>query len=102
MLSTLNEPVLANAYKNDQLQVIATGSGSPCISFTHLSDAVEQACPGVDLVIIEGMGRAIHTNFYAKFSVDTVKIGSFKNPQAAAVLGAKIYDGLLLFEPIDP
>lgn len=29
----------------------------------------------VDLVVIEGMGRVIHTNLHAKFKCDVLKVG---------------------------
>ena len=29
---------------------------------------------GVDLLVVEGMGRAIHTNLDAKFTCDTLKV----------------------------
>lgn len=43
----------------------------------------------VDLVIIEGMGRAVHTNLYAKFTVDSFKLAVLKNEWLAHYLGAK-------------
>jgi type II pantothenate kinase len=63
-----------------------------------VSEEVCQAAADVDFLIIEGMGRAIHTNFRVPFSVDTLKIGAFKNPFMAKALGANMYDGLVLFE----
>jgi type II pantothenate kinase len=100
ILENITEKTLSQCYKSEQLKVVATGSGAPCLSFVQLSEEVSVESKDVDLVVIEGMGRAIHTNFYAKFMVDCVKIGAFKNPQIAKELGAKIYDALLLFEPI--
>lgn len=85
--------------------MVPTGSGAPCLDLLRVSEEVCIASKDVDLVMIEGMGRAIQyfvltsTNFNAKFSVDSVKIGVFKNPQVAKELGAQMYDGMLLFEP---
>lgn len=44
------------------------------------------------------MGRAIHTNYRAKFAVDCVKIAVFKNAQIADELGAQLYEGLCRYE----
>ena len=42
-----------------------------------------------DLIVLEGMGRAIHTNFKAKFNVDSLKLAIIKNEWLAESLGAK-------------
>jgi type II pantothenate kinase len=46
------------------------------------------------------MGRAIHTNYYAEFLVDSLKIAVFKNPQIAKELGAQLYEGLCSFHKV--
>lgn len=52
---------------------------------TELCDLMKSA----DLIILEGMGRAVHTNLYAKFTVDCVKLAVLKNEWLARSLGAK-------------
>lgn len=44
-----------------KLWVVANGHGSPCLDLRRVPDLLAEACMGVDLVVIEGMGRAIHT-----------------------------------------
>ncbi|KAJ3310341.1 Pantothenate kinase 4 [Boothiomyces sp. JEL0838] len=94
--------IIEKAYKSELLTFVSTGNASPCIDLDRVSEEVVSACTDVDLVIIEGMGRAIHTNYYAKLSVDTVKVAVFKNPQVAAELGAKMYDALFKYEEAPP
>ncbi|KAJ3118657.1 hypothetical protein HDU96_010641 [Phlyctochytrium bullatum] len=89
---------IADSWESKKLRVIGTGSASPCLDLRRVSDELAQASEGVDLVMIEGMGRAIHTNYYAKFSVDCLKIAVFKNPQVATQLGAQMYDAIRLYE----
>ncbi|KAJ3229620.1 hypothetical protein HDU81_005217 [Chytriomyces hyalinus] len=90
--------VIEKAVKTHKLKVVGTGSASPCLDLRYMSEDLTAECEDVDFVVIEGMGRAIHTNYYAKFSVDSLKIGVFKNPQVAEDLGASIYDGMRVFE----
>ena len=45
-----------------RLFVVPSGQGSPCLDLRRVSDTLAEATVGTDLVIIEGMGRAIHTN----------------------------------------
>jgi bifunctional damage-control phosphatase, subfamily II, fusion protein len=106
ILRQIEEQTISKCFNDGRLEVVPTGSGAPCLDLLRISEEVSSACQGVDLVMIEGMGRAIQytlltsTNFYAQFKVDSVKIAVFKNPQIAQELNANMYDGLLLFEPI--
>ncbi|ORX82130.1 fumble-domain-containing protein [Anaeromyces robustus] len=81
-----------------KLMVYETGSGSPCLDLRNVSCDLAEACENVDLVIIEGMGRAMHTNFHAKFICDSLKLAVFKNASVAKTLGGNMYDGICLFE----
>lgn len=57
-----------------KLYILANGNGSPCVDFRRVPDVLAEACVGVELLVIEGMGRAIHTNFNARFRCDTLKV----------------------------
>ncbi|KAJ3190165.1 hypothetical protein HDU85_000456 [Gaertneriomyces sp. JEL0708] len=96
-MSNFDEKVYS-AWKDGRLTAVGTGSGSPCLDFSRVSEELSEACQDVDFVVVEGMGRAIHTNFYAKFKVDALKIAVFKNPQVARELGAAMYDAICLYE----
>ncbi|KAJ1342952.1 pantothenate kinase [Batrachochytrium salamandrivorans] len=91
------DSIINDAWTKGRLQVIGTGSSSPCIDLGRIGRDLATASGDVDLVIVEGMGRAIHTNFHAKFSVDSLKIAVFKNPQIAKELGADMYDGMCMY-----
>lgn len=51
-----------------------------------------------DLVMLEGMGRAVHTNLYAKFVVDCVKLAVLKNDWLAKSLGAQQFSVIFNYE----
>ncbi|KAI2659302.1 4'-phosphopantetheine phosphatase [Labeo rohita] len=53
---------------------------------------------GTDLVIIEGMGRAIHTNYYAMLSCESLKLAVIKNSWLAERLGGKIFSVVFKYE----
>jgi hypothetical protein len=44
------------------------------------------------------MGRAIHTNFNAKFACESLKVAVFKNAVTATELDAHMYDAIVLYE----
>ena len=47
----------------------------------QLSPECVAAAEDVDLVVVEGMGRAIETNLYASFSCDSLKLAMVKHPE---------------------
>ena len=51
-----------------------------------------------DLIVLEGMGRAIHTNFYAPFACDVLKMAVIKNRWLAAQLGGNMYSVVFKYE----
>lgn len=53
---------------------------------------------GADLIVIEGMGRAIHTNFDALFKCDSLKVAVLKNQWLAKRLGGDMFSVVFKFE----
>lgn len=92
---------LAEALEEGRLRLIASGNGAPLIDLTQLSpELVRAAGQGdVDLVVIEGMGRAIESNFEAKLTCDTLKLAMVKDEGVAEALGGELYDLVLRFDP---
>ncbi|KAI5009728.1 hypothetical protein ZWY2020_011865 [Hordeum vulgare] len=55
------------------LMVVENGCGSPCIDFRQVSSELAAAAKDADLLILEGMGRSLHTNLNACFKCDALK-----------------------------
>ena len=53
---------------------------------------------GADLVVLEGMGRAIETNLFAKFTCESLKLGMIKHPEVATCLGGRLYDCVINYD----
>lgn len=66
-------------------------------SFAELSDAIEMH--NVDLLVIEGMARALHTNLNAKFKCETLKLAVVKNKWWANRLGGDTFGVICKYEP---
>jgi len=88
------DTTIAEARATGRLETVETGNGVPLIDLGRISAALAEATArrGVDLLVIEGMGRAIESNFDARFSVDTLKIAMLKDPWVARELGGEVYD----------
>ncbi|CAD7092401.1 unnamed protein product [Hermetia illucens] len=94
--------ILQNARNNNQLLVYATGQSTPCLDLRTLSPELCMAMKTneTDLIVIEGMGRALHTNLYAKFSCETFKLAVVKNKWLAEHLGGELFSVICKYESI--
>ena len=54
---------MGRARREARLYVCGNGQGSPCLDLRRVPDTLADATVGADLVVVEGMGRAIHTNY---------------------------------------
>ncbi|KAK6924844.1 Damage-control phosphatase ARMT1-like, metal-binding domain [Dillenia turbinata] len=82
------------------LMVVENGCGSPCIDFRQVSSELAAAAKEADLIILEGMGRALHTNFNARFKCDALKLAMVKNQRLAEkLIKGNIYDCICRYEP---
>ncbi|KAF8005956.1 hypothetical protein BT93_K0284 [Corymbia citriodora subsp. variegata] len=82
------------------LMVVENGCGSPCIDLRQVSSELAAVAKDADLVILEGMGRALHTNLNARFKCDALKLAMVKNQRLAEKLvKGKIYDCVCKYEP---
>jgi uncharacterized protein with ATP-grasp and redox domains len=91
---------IAQAYKKEELVLIESGCITPLIDLSQirveLCRAVERF--GVDLVVIEGMGRALESNFETPFTCDALKIAMIKSSNIAQWLGGSLYDLVIKYE----
>ena len=93
--------VVHEALADGRLELVPSGNGVPLIDLSmvsrELAEAVERR--HIDLVVLEGMGRAIESNLDASFTCDAIKIAMVKDPGVARLLGGALYDLVLKFEP---
>ncbi|CAB4486120.1 fumble-domain-containing protein [Rhizophagus irregularis] len=92
------DSLVAAAWASKKISVMETGSASLCLDLRRINEDLVEACQDVDLIVLEGMGRAIHTNYNAKFTCESLKIAVFKNAATATELGAHMYDAIVLYE----
>ena len=93
---------LARALADDRLAIVASGARAPLIDLTRLSpDCVERAADA-DLILLHGMGRAIESNFQARFSCDALWVAVLKDEAVAARAGGRLFDCIFRFQPGRP
>ncbi|GJP44935.1 hypothetical protein CLOM_g4333 [Closterium sp. NIES-68] len=82
------------------LSVVASGSGSPCVDFRQVTWELAEVCQGADLVVLEGMGRSLHTNYDTRFTCDSLKLAMIKNERLAKrLVDGSMYDCVCRFQP---
>lgn len=97
----LDAPI-RQAREQGRLELVHSGNGSPLIDLggvsPELADAVTRH--GVDLVVLEGMGRAVESNLDAVFRCDALKLAMIKDRGVAEELGGEVYDLVLRFDRV--
>lgn len=95
----INEDI-RQALMEDRLRILDSGQGSPCLDLSRLKLEVAEIMVtlGTDLVILEGMGRAVHTNLNAKFSCEAIKAAVLKNQWLANRLGGSMFSVIFKYE----
>ncbi|MBN2560412.1 MAG: DUF89 family protein [Phycisphaerae bacterium] len=92
---------LAALLRDGRISVVESGCTAPLID---LADVTPQCCAAAadsDLLILEGMGRAIESNYDACFTIDTIKIALIKDAMVARILGVELFDPVFRFDQHD-
>eukprot|EP01018_Ginkgo_biloba_P032335 Gb_32247 [translate_table: standard] len=82
------------------LLIVNSGSDLPVIDLSNVSPELAYVASDADLVVLEGMGRAIETNLYAQFKCDSLKLGMVKHPEVAEFLGGRLYDCVIKYTEV--
>ncbi len=93
--------LIGQALADERLMLIASGNGVPLIDLAACAMPLVEAVhrQDVDLVVLEGMGRALESNFDATFSCDALKIAMIKDRGVAEVYGGQVFDLVFRYEP---
>ena len=85
----LNETLNHGFNVSKNLILMETGSSSPCLDLSRINIDLARlmVLNRVDLIILEGMGRAVHTNYHAKFKCNSLKVAVLKNQWLAERFG---------------
>jgi type II pantothenate kinase len=86
------------AFASPRLAVVASGSDAPLIDLRQVSAGLARAARDAELVVLQGMGRALETNWSARFTVPALKVAMVKDPAVAAALGGRLYDAVCRFD----
>ncbi|EEC06708.1 pantothenate kinase, putative [Ixodes scapularis] len=93
-------PRIGDALGRGQLLVLDSGQSSPCLDLSRINLEVAQKMHQLqtDLLVLEGMGRAVHTNLEARFSCESIKAAVIKNHWLAQRLGGAMFSVVFKYE----
>jgi type II pantothenate kinase len=92
------DPVLDRLIRTDRLAMIDSGDTVPLFDLREVSVEVNVEAPRTDLVILEGMGRGLETNYAAQFTCDSLKLAMIKDKIVAKRHGGKNFDTVCRFD----
>ncbi|XP_064455596.1 4'-phosphopantetheine phosphatase-like [Ornithodoros turicata] len=93
-------PEIESAVQSGQLLVLDSGQSSPCLDLSRINLAVVEHMQRLktDLIVLEGMGRAVHTNLHARLSCEAIKAAVLKNQWLAQRLGGEMFSVVFKYE----
>jgi type II pantothenate kinase len=90
---------LAALIQAGMFEVVSTGNDLPLIDLSEVSDELNEVAADADLIVLEGMGRAVESNFDAAFTVDTLKLALLKDAAVARRVGGELFDCVCRYQP---
>jgi len=93
------DALTAEALHERKLAVAASGGTAPLLDLTRLSADCVAATLDADLILLHGMGRAVESNWTARFTCDSLRTAVLKDEQVAHRLGGRLFDCVFRFEP---
>jgi len=95
------DPDLPALIDAGMFEVVSTGNELPLIDLSDVSDELNAASEDADLVVLEGMGRAVESNYDADFKVDALHLALLKDPNVASRLNGEVYDCVCKYKQVD-
>jgi uncharacterized protein with ATP-grasp and redox domains len=86
------DDVFARHVADEMITVVGTGYGHPLIDLANISEECNTAAVDCDLIVLEGMGRAIESNYRTAFRCHCLRLAMIKNEAVARYYGFRMFD----------
>jgi damage-control phosphatase, subfamily II, stand-alone protein len=93
------DEILRDCRARGSWRLVSSGNDLPVIDLRNVSEEVAREAEDADLIVLEGMGRGIETNLFARFKVDSLKLAMVKHKEVADCLRTTLYDCVCQFLP---
>lgn len=95
----VTDAVLAGLMADGRLRTVESGGDTPLIDLGRVSDGCNTVAAESDLVVLEGMGRGVESNWTESFTCDVWRVALLKDHTVADWVGARLFDGICRFDP---
>lgn len=88
------DPVIREQRRDGRLRTVETGNWAPLIDLSRVSPQLAAVCEElpIDLVVLEGMGRSVESNFEVEFCCETLWLAMLKDTGVAQAMDAGLFD----------
>ena len=93
------DPVLAELRARERITTVATGTGVALIDLSEIGEACNAVAADCDLIVLEGMGRAVESNWNQRFTCDVWRLAVIKDACVAKWLGCELFQPVCRFDP---
>lgn len=93
------DPALADLRAAGLIATVPNGSNSPLVDLSRISDECNAAAGQSDLVVLQGMGRGVESNWRQRFLCDVWRVALIKDRTVAKWIGSKLFDPVFRFDP---
>jgi type II pantothenate kinase len=81
------------------IEIVSTGTAEPLIDLLGVSTTLNDASRDADLVILEGMGRGIESNFGTVLRCEVANLAMLKDEAVARRVGGELFGVVCRFHP---
>lgn len=93
-----HDAVLADLLRSGRIVAIGSGGDTPLIDLGCVSDACNAEGARSDLVVLEGMGRGVESNWDRQFRCDVWRVAMLKDESVIRHHGARLFDPVCRFD----
>jgi type II pantothenate kinase len=92
------DPILRQQLGDGQIKTVASGTTSPLIDLSLISDECNEVAAESDLIVLEGMARGVESNWRQKFLCDVWRVALVKDATVAKWIGCRLFDPVCRFD----
>lgn len=91
------DPIVRELREANRLATVDSGNGTPLIDLGGVSNTCNAEAYASDLIVLEGMGRGVESNWRQRFSCDVWRIALIKDEAVARWVGCRMFDPICRF-----
>jgi damage-control phosphatase, subfamily II, stand-alone protein len=95
------DTVLADLRTGGRITTVNSGNRSPLVDLGRISDECNAVAAKSDLIVLEGMGRGVESNWHQRFLCDVWRVALLKDRTVVKWVGARLFDPVCRFDPGD-